>query len=116
MPLDSTPPSPLNPSATSGAGGSPPSPGTAPSGGGGGAGGLQAAMDLGQQVDQAISALAQTFPQGAEEFRQAKQLVMAGMSKALAGLGQTSATPTTTGGQFPGASPSAAPPTGMPTM
>lgn len=112
--LDSPPPSPINP---------PTGPGGASSGlpaggdaaGAGGGGGLKGATDLAQQVDQAISTLAAAFPQGADEFRQAKQLILTGMSKALSGLGQTSSSPTATGGQFPGA-PGGAPPTGMPQM
>lgn len=69
-------------------------------------------MGLGMQIDQALMALSQAVPQGAEEFRQAKQLIQAGLAKALAGTGAVSTSPTSTGGQFPGASPGGAPPAG----
>lgn len=112
MSLDMPPPTPLNPPAAPG--GAPA--GLPASGGASDRGGMQAANDLGLQIDQAITALSEAFPAGAEEFRQAKQLVLSGLAKAMAGMSVTSASPTAVGGQFPGATPSAPPPTGMPPM
>jgi len=74
---------------------------------------MKGLMGLGMQIDQALMALAQAVPAGAEEFRQAKQLIQAGLAKALQqGPGAVSLTPTSTGNQFPGASPGGAPPAG----
>lgn len=66
--------------------------------------GLKGIVRLGAEIDRGITALAQAFPQAAQEFRQAKQLIQSGLRKALADSPAQSlaSSPTEAGFQFPG--------------
>ena len=104
--LDMPPPSPAMMGVGTGASPTPPPPGAAGFGGLAPAEGMtpsttQQAIQMGDTVDKAITALTQILPAGAAEFRQAQQFMQLGFAKALqAGAAATS--PTAVGSQFPG--------------
>jgi hypothetical protein len=67
---------------------------------------------MGQQIDQTLKSFAQAFPEGAQFFAQASELIKQGIAsgiQAQGGAEPPTTSPTSLGGEFPGGGHSSSP-------